>query len=249
MRILFPFGVVLLAAAFVAAAAEMAARSTLESPPLVLAFGDTWTLLWPDSFKAFAGSLAGTAWTAVADTLLRLPGWLLFGLPGGVLAWLGRPHRHPEGEAPDEASFFLYDELEQRAREEGYGPDQDELLGHDLDLEAGDRDPDLDAGHDDMGPVTHDGVDETPDDVDLDQGEDDRAPSDMDDYQAPEMDPEGSWDHEETEGQEPDEGSPRDRLATGQATRAIPEPPPLGEGQWVAPPPADGSGRRDGEEK
>lgn len=244
MRILFLFGLPLLIAAFLAGAAELAAVGKLGEGRLFLSARDTWSTLWPDSlasFQAWAEATSPILWDPVAMMLLELPGWLILGGPGAVLTWFGRPHRIPEDEGPDEDSLFLYDELVKQAREEGFGANHDEPLEHDVDLEAGDHDPDLAGDHDDLAPQDHAHLDSPHDDVEVDEGEDDRAPSSMDDYRPPEAD-EIAWEAEAAEAAkagEPEE--PEDR--PHRPAQPIPEPPTLNGRHWVPPPPAADSGR------
>lgn len=131
MRILFFAGVALLIAAFVSAASEVAARAVPGVGSYVSA-SELWAALSPRTFRAAEQWVSATfgpaAWNAGFMAILFLPAWALFGIPGGVLAWLNRPHREvPEDFDPDEV--FLFDELAKRAKEDGYddGKDDDRL--------------------------------------------------------------------------------------------------------------------------
>ncbi len=131
MRILFFAGVALLIAAFVATASEVAAR-TVPGVGNYVSASELWAALSPRTFRAVeqwvSATMGPAAWNAGFMTVMVLPAWALFGVPGGVLAWLNRPHREvPEDFDPDEV--FLFDELAKRAKEDGYadGKDDDRL--------------------------------------------------------------------------------------------------------------------------
>lgn len=153
MRALFLLGWVLMLCAFAAAAAEVAAGALAAAGGWVTGLGELWRALSPDSFVAVRADVhaaAPWAWTALA-VLLAFPGWLLFGLPGVLLAWFCRPGRHLTADEREDLkhradSLFLYDELARaardQAREDGYDPTEDDSVpshfGHDL-LEEADR--------------------------------------------------------------------------------------------------------------
>ncbi len=238
MRLVFAIGVMLLATAFVGGLAEIAAGATLDKGRWWLDTYETWLILGPESFQAFRNAVvevSPTLWNPFVMALLKLPPWFLFGLPGGLLAWIARPHRQEEGEGPDEESLFFYDELAQRAREEGFDDEGEWLLHNHLGLETHDDNPDLDTSHDDMAPREHDGIDKAAFDIDL--KEDDRAPTEHG-YNHPDINGDEAWGNgEEAGAEEPGRASPPAR------SRPIPEPPRTGEGHWIAAPPAAESGR------
>jgi hypothetical protein len=124
MRALFPFGWVFLLAAVLGAVAETAARAVPHTGGLVLTAHDVWYALWPGSLvvtKIRLEALLGPwAWEPAMTTVLAAPLWVLFGLPGGLLLWLGWPRRG-RGDAADrqeEDALFLYDSLAERAEAE-----------------------------------------------------------------------------------------------------------------------------------
>lgn len=236
MRIVFLLGLAFLAAAFLGGMVEIAARGILDVGHAWLSMEETWGTLWPDSLRVFKTANPGL-WK-LASPVMGLPAWLVFGLPGGLLAWFTRPHRTPEDEGPDEESLFLYDELARQAREEGWDHHhEEEPLHHHVDLDAADHDPDLDASHDDMAPSDHEGINDADPDLQIDHTEDDRAPTDHG-YEPPDLGEEGSWDHA-------DEPEATDEERDPAPSRPIPDPPKSGEGQWVPPPPSPDSGQDD----
>lgn len=69
------------------------AASTLYLTPL----GETWAMLHVESLVGLREFVATRFFGPVLDSavagLLSLPGWIVLGLPGGLLAWLGRTRR------------------------------------------------------------------------------------------------------------------------------------------------------------
>lgn len=128
MRALFPFGWLLLFAAALGAAAEVAARAGPHAGGFLLSAYDVWYALWPGSLvvaKIRIEALLGPwAWDPLATGVLAVPLWVLFGLPGWLLIWLGRPRPGPRDEAgrqeerDEEEALFLYDSLAERAEAE-----------------------------------------------------------------------------------------------------------------------------------
>ncbi len=138
MRIFFFLGVAFLVIAFASASAEpflvMIGRGGLMTSTY-----DLWYALAPRSLvlsqirieRAFP-----ILWDPVLRTLLMVPAWLLFGVPGGALAWLCRPHKETPAAILEEyhrqrESLFVIDELSREAR----------------------KDPDFDPAEDDRAPV------------------------------------------------------------------------------------------------
>lgn len=120
--------------AFLAAAAER-----LVSDGAVTSFYKVWYSLRPGSLIVFQilieKHVAPWVWNPVLTTLLALPGWLLFGLPSGLLLWFCRPHKTPEAWAEEEA-YGTYDRLAKAAEEEGAVPDDprwSEIAAHEPD--------------------------------------------------------------------------------------------------------------------
>lgn len=137
MKVFFYLGWVLLVLAFAAGAAEVVPRSMPGSRTFFVSAYDLW-------YTASPGSLITTQirierylhpmlWDPLLVTLLKLPAWLLLGLPGGLLAWFNRSDKQmSEAERLDlqkqEESFRLYDRLAQEAREAGFGDHEDDQL-------------------------------------------------------------------------------------------------------------------------
>ncbi|MBL6945074.1 MAG: hypothetical protein ISR47_00370 [Rhodospirillales bacterium] len=148
MRIFLFLGWTLMVGAFFAGVAETIAHVQPGAGGFYLSAFDVWYILWPGELivtKIHVQNLLGPwAWDPVALGLLKLPGWALFGLPGGFLVWLGWPDKGVPSEEFDEVaeSMFLYDDLAKRAREEGFTQD-DPLYESSFDLfeELEDEDP------------------------------------------------------------------------------------------------------------
>ena len=180
MRFGFYIGWVLLLAAFAGAAAETIARALPGGAGWMLSAADLWQALWPGAYLISAIRISAVVpqlWDPVILTFLSVPAWMLFGLPGVILAWMCRPNRELSAAAAEElqeheASLFLYDDLAREARkwarDEGddLGAD-DRLPNHDVvDLfQRQPGDPDDYGGDGDMGPVgSSDDDDELDDD-------------------------------------------------------------------------------------
>lgn len=124
MRALFPLGWLLVFAAALGAAAETAARLGPHAGGLVLTAYDVWYALAPGSLvvgKIRIEALLGPwAWDPLTTSVLAVPLWALFGLPGGLMLWLGRRRLGPRdaAEQQEEDALFLYDSLVDRAKEE-----------------------------------------------------------------------------------------------------------------------------------
>ncbi len=134
MRILFYFGWALLIFAFLITATD---------PYLaMLGAGGLWTPTY-DVWYAYApGSLVLTEiriekvmpalWDPVIVTILQVPGWLLFGIPGTALVWIFRPNKVMSPEMREEyerhkESLFVIDELSREARmDEHYDHGEDD---------------------------------------------------------------------------------------------------------------------------
>ena len=123
MIVFYPIGLILLALAFLASAAELSVHALHGASGLFVPFHEVWSTLALESLvnaRAVVDATVGpNVWEPLLGTLLSLPGWLLFGLPGGILAWLGHPSRgviEPE----HEENLFLIDALNEAARKDGY---------------------------------------------------------------------------------------------------------------------------------
>jgi hypothetical protein len=141
MRFFFILGCLLLAAAFLSGAAEMAARVMFRHGALAYSAIDVWRLLSPQGLNQAKSYVETVFWPALWDpvltTLLILPGWLIFGVPGVALVWFCHP-KVKGGTRIDEDSLFLYDRLAERAREEGYRDDDpmNEIPSHPMEQDA-----------------------------------------------------------------------------------------------------------------
>lgn len=145
MRILFVTGLGLLGCAFVSAAAEIGAKVAHRPDVAILSAIDLWRAMSPGTFAAARDAISGMSaglWDPVLVTLLVLPAWLLFGLPGGLLAWRFRPNRNTStGMSDDDISpDSLYENLAQMAKDEGYDKNIDDMAPANLKR--------LDWGHD-----------------------------------------------------------------------------------------------------
>jgi len=75
---------------------------------------------------------APALWDPTITTVLQVPGWLLFGVPGAVVAWIFRPNKTMSPEMREEyerhkESLFVIDELSREARkDEHYDADEDD---------------------------------------------------------------------------------------------------------------------------
>ena len=123
--LLFPFGVLLLAAAFISIVADMAAQAQNPDLPPLPSLAKTWETLHPQTYDALA---------PVTDFLM-LPGWLILGAPGFALIFFARDRGNDEEHTAHEESLFLFDELTKHAHEEGFKAQADdgpaEPLRHD----------------------------------------------------------------------------------------------------------------------
>ncbi len=137
MRGLFYFGWALLALAFVAGAAGVVPRAMSADSGGVVSAYELWYAAWPGSLITtqirIERGLAPWLWDPVLVTALRLPAWLLLGLPGGLLTWFLRPNKEMspaerEDLKKQEESFELYDRLAREARESGVDEAEDDQL-------------------------------------------------------------------------------------------------------------------------
>ena len=110
----------LLVAAFLAAALETAAQGITREWG-AMAARDVFAVLAPDLFEAFRDrvdtALHPAVWDYVILPLLFLPGWLLIGVPGGLLVWLFQPAPDPDDLAGGSFPQASYEEIVAAARE------------------------------------------------------------------------------------------------------------------------------------
>lgn len=123
MRLFFYLGLSLLGLAFVAAAAETVSHAMPGGERhFIVAAHDLWYALWPKSLLITEIRIVRVApwlWDPVLVTLLKFPGWAVFGVPGAIIVWFTRPNRGTTdaGEIDEVmASFDLYDELTREAK-------------------------------------------------------------------------------------------------------------------------------------
>jgi hypothetical protein len=119
---LFLFGWALLGLAFLSLFGEMAARDPHEARGLYLSAEELWAALAPDSFAEFRARFRSAArpfWTYGLGPILKLPAWLLTGLPGLLAIVYARRFGRAADDIETEG-FFLYEELVKRAKEEGH---------------------------------------------------------------------------------------------------------------------------------
>jgi hypothetical protein len=72
-------------------------RSLAANAIVVTSLFDTWTWMHAESLDAMRTFLAtrffGPVLEGVVTALLQLPGWLVLGVPGALIAWAGRTRR------------------------------------------------------------------------------------------------------------------------------------------------------------
>ncbi|MEQ8664933.1 MAG: hypothetical protein RIC16_04340 [Rhodospirillales bacterium] len=135
-RILFYAGWALLAAAFIAGAAEPLATSTgFGFSSLIVPAYDLWYSLSPRTLiltEIRVEAVAPFVWDPLALTLLQLPAWLLLGIPGGLLTWFLRPYQAISDEMREDLehyreSLLIIETLSRDAEaDDTYDPDEDD---------------------------------------------------------------------------------------------------------------------------
>ena len=107
---------------------------------------DMWYTLRPKNLLIFemrTERLAPWLWDPVLRTILILPAWFIFGIPGGIMIWISQHGRRGESDQDiDEVmdSFRLFNELTRLAKlenpkGENHGPRDmlpDHLIGQDI---------------------------------------------------------------------------------------------------------------------
>jgi hypothetical protein len=72
-------------------------RSLAASTLVMTSLGDTWTSIHPESLAEvrafFATRFVGPVVDPAVAAVLGLPGWIVLGVPGAFIAWLGRTRR------------------------------------------------------------------------------------------------------------------------------------------------------------
>lgn len=113
--------------AFVLAAAE----ATLAHGNLFTTTNDLLVALSPGKWIAFKARYDSALLDLALNSILLLPGWLLAGLPAGLLIWTCRPHR--EAMDPDlYHSLTTFDRLAEMAEEEGAADDDPTFQHYDI---------------------------------------------------------------------------------------------------------------------
>ena len=116
------FGWALLGLTILSLVGEMAARGLYNARGFYLSVEELWAALAPNSFIEFRSwfrSAARPFWTYGLGPIFKLPAWLLFGLPGLLaMGYARRLDQTPHDFNVEEV--FLYEDLVQRAKEEGY---------------------------------------------------------------------------------------------------------------------------------
>ena len=135
MRFFYYLGGFLLMLAFAGAAAEAIPRSLpggAASGGWYVSAYELWYAIMPGNLvvtQIQVEKISPALWDPLLVGLSLLPAWLLFGLPGGVLAWFNRPNKEMTAEQLEEMkkheeSLFLFDDLAKEAREAGYDTDE-----------------------------------------------------------------------------------------------------------------------------
>jgi hypothetical protein len=72
-------------------------RSLAASALVMTPLAETWASIHAQSlidFRAFLASrFFGALLETVVETILNLPGWVVLGVPGALIAWMGRTRR------------------------------------------------------------------------------------------------------------------------------------------------------------
>ncbi len=120
MRFGLIIGGLLLVAAFIAAAAESVVVTDNRSLGIVPAY-DLIYILYPSElirFRIFLQkSLDPFLWDPVMVSFLRMPAWLIIGVPGAVLLWRFRPHQGHSEEEDDDLPYNTYEDVLAAAEE------------------------------------------------------------------------------------------------------------------------------------
>lgn len=123
MQGLAPLGRALIALAILSLVGELTARAFFGASGIYLSAEELWAALAPDSYTAMRAWFRQgilPVWTYGVGPVLKIPAWLLFGAPGIAALWRGERQDDEAEIAADVEAAFLYDELEKRAKEEGF---------------------------------------------------------------------------------------------------------------------------------
>jgi hypothetical protein len=145
MKIFFILGWVLLAASFVAAAAETMVKIASRASGAFVAASDLWRNYFPNGFASFRDGAEGIhplLWDPLLSTILLLPAWTVLSVPGGLLAWFCRPNRNrPIDEDGEMSPSSLYDDLAKAAKEEGFDSSVDDMAPNTRSFDWAKNDP------------------------------------------------------------------------------------------------------------
>ena len=134
---LFYLGWALMLLAFAAASAETLPRALPGVRGMYISAYDLWYAAAPGNLVVaqirIEKFLHPWLWDPVIVTVLVLPAWALFGLPGVALAWFCRSHRtmteqQLEEFRKHEESLFLFDKLAREAKEGGFDQGGDDRM-------------------------------------------------------------------------------------------------------------------------
>lgn len=134
MRVLFYLGWALLIAAFLITATDPY-LTLLGDGGIWAPAHDVWYAYAPHSLiitQIRIEKIAPALWDPVILSVLQVPGWLLFGIPGVALTWTCRPNKVMSDDVREEyerqkESLFVLDELSREARkDEDYDPNEDD---------------------------------------------------------------------------------------------------------------------------
>ena len=134
MRVFFYLGWVFLLLAFAGAAAEVLPRTLPGGGGVFISTHELWYAAWPGSYvvtQIQVERISPALWEVLRASVLALPAWMLFGVPGGALVWFCSPHkkmtRHQREELQrQEEALILYDKLAQEAHEAGFDDGEDD---------------------------------------------------------------------------------------------------------------------------
>ena len=135
MQMFFFLGWGFLLLAFAGAAAEALPR-TFPGIGTFVSAHELWYAASPGSLvvtQIQVERISPALWELLRASVLVLPAWMLFGVPGGALVWFCRPHKQmtryqrEELERQEEA-IFLFDKLAQEAREAGFDDGEDDQM-------------------------------------------------------------------------------------------------------------------------
>ncbi|MDP6805657.1 MAG: hypothetical protein QF902_10080 [Rhodospirillales bacterium] len=130
MIVLFLLGVALIVTALLSAAMETGARVHADGIGAVMSAYELWYILWPGKLVVTQAlverHLHAAVWQLMA-AILSFPAWFIAGAPGVFLAWRYRPHRHGDDDDESNESLFVFDELADAAKRDGFAEEDDDM--------------------------------------------------------------------------------------------------------------------------